>query len=94
MKITVDARAVMKSAADYVLNDLECLPVDIELTDDPNDLLKTASDITSEYQDESFVVLKWNSILDYSIALANNLLITEFILFAKKNHSGSFFRYR
>nr|DAL90237.1 MAG TPA: hypothetical protein [Caudoviricetes sp.] len=37
----------------------------------------------------SFVVLKWNSILDYSIVLANNLLITEFILFAKNTHSGS-----
>lgn len=52
MKITVDARAAMKSAAEYVLNDLECLPVELELTDDPNDLLKTVSNIANEYRDE------------------------------------------
>nr|DAM97807.1 MAG TPA: hypothetical protein [Caudoviricetes sp.] len=76
MKITVDARAAMKSAADYVLNDLECLPVDIELTDDPNDLLKTASDITSEYQDEFFrcLEMEFNFRLFHSISkqLADN----------------------
>lgn len=52
MKITVDARTVMKSAADYVLNDLECLPVEIELTDDPNDFLNALSKITHEYKDD------------------------------------------
>lgn len=52
MKITVDAHAAMKSAADYVLNDLECLPVEIELTDDPNDFLKNVSNIANEYRNE------------------------------------------
>ena len=76
MKITVDARAAMKSAAEYVLNYLECLPVELELTDDPNDLLKTASDITSEYQDEFFRCLEkeFNFRLFHSISeqLADN----------------------
>jgi len=67
MKITVDARAAMKSAVEYVLNDL---------TDDPNDLLKNASDITSEYQDEFFrcLEMEFNFRLFHSISeqLADN----------------------
>lgn len=76
MKITVDARAAMKSAADYVLNDLECLPVEIELTDDPNDLLKTASKIANEYRNEFVrcLEMEFNFRLFHSISkqLADN----------------------
>lgn len=78
MKITFDARAAMKSSMEYVLNDLECLPVELELTDDPNDFLKIASDIISEYQDEFFRCLdmEFNFRLFHSISeqLSDNVI--------------------
>ncbi|ENZ6560549.1 TPA: hypothetical protein ACQKY2_000938 [Enterococcus faecium] len=52
MKITIDSRTAMKNAAEYVLNDLEYPPVEIELTEDPNDFLKIASNVAREYREE------------------------------------------
>ncbi len=52
MKITVDAHATMKSSVAYVLDDLDCPPVEIELTDDPNDYLNALTKISNEYKEE------------------------------------------
>lgn len=54
MKITVDARAVMKNTTDYIFDDLkyDFPPTEIELTDDPNDYVNALSKIIHEYKDE------------------------------------------
>lgn len=65
MKITVDARAVMKNTTDYIFDDLkyEFPPVEIELTDDPNDYMKALAKITREYKDEFIRCLEMDFIM-------------------------------
>ncbi|MEQ7171942.1 hypothetical protein [Enterococcus innesii] len=65
MKITVDARTVMKNTTDYIFDDLkyEFPPVEIELTDDPNDYLKALTKITREYKDEFIRCLEMDFIM-------------------------------
>jgi len=65
MKITVDARAAMKNTTDYIFDDLkyEFPPVEIELTDDPNDYMKALAKITREYKDEFIRCLEMDFVM-------------------------------
>ncbi|EGP5129989.1 hypothetical protein ER578_13220 [Enterococcus faecium] len=66
MKVTIDSRTAMKNAAEYVLNDLEYPPVEIELTEDPNDFLKIASNVAREYREEFIRCLE----MEFNIRIA------------------------
>lgn len=65
MKITVDARTVMKNTTDYIFDDLknDFPPVEIELTDDPNDYMKALTKITREYKDEFIRCLEMDFVM-------------------------------
>ncbi|MFF9835467.1 hypothetical protein ACI2LD_14440 [Enterococcus casseliflavus] len=68
MKITVDARAVMKNTTDYIFDDLkyDFPPTEIELTDDPNDYVNALSKIIREYKDEFIRCLE----IDFLVRMA------------------------
>ncbi|MGF2089702.1 hypothetical protein ACQUE3_03370 [Enterococcus casseliflavus] len=65
MKITVDARTVMKNTTDYIFDDLkyEFPPVEIELTDDPNDYMRALTKIAREYKDEFIRCLEMDFVM-------------------------------
>ncbi|MDU1988767.1 MAG: hypothetical protein E6732_06680 [Enterococcus faecalis] len=65
MKITVDARTVMKNTTDYIFDDLkyDFPPTEIELTDDPNDYMKDLTKITREYKDEFIRCLEMDFVM-------------------------------
>ncbi|MGG5359356.1 hypothetical protein [Enterococcus sp. DIV0240a] len=66
MKVAIDSHTAMKAAVKCVLDDLEHPPVEIELTDDPNDFLQIVSKSTREYREEFIRCLE----MEFNIRIA------------------------